>query len=416
MMISSLARWSSRPARQVGSLVQVSEFDTPTDIITHCPSIETKFPYHLAAFLYEKPPDPERAVACHDEFRRLMAEKTGARVWTVREILMQFTVEELQTALIDFSTINFRISPSPNTPADETKLRKDYIRMSLSKLDKASLIDLILLHPKVTIDADNSSSGFHYSQIPLSPLANLTFTRDQQITTAKGVVIGRFGAIQRLAENQLMKQVWPKIGVNPVGEIRSPGTLEGGDFMPVTKDLAMLGVGLRTNWDAAKQLMERDLLGTKRFVVVDDQVDKDQQRMHLDTFFNFCSEDMCVCVDAIAEDNERYLRTAVEFVRRDDGTYAKESEMPFGQWLKKEGYKVVKASFKQQEGYFLNLVHLGKDGAGRNRLLAINPEVESCIKRAGYQGDVYTIDFSPITTMYGGAHCATQILRRPSEK
>jgi hypothetical protein len=63
-----------------------------------------------------------------------------------------------------------------------------------------------------------------------------------------------------------------------VGEVTSPGFLEGGDFFPVGRDLALVGVGLRSNVEACQQLMERDWLGTRRLGVVRDDFDKHQVR------------------------------------------------------------------------------------------------------------------------------------------
>jgi arginine deiminase len=400
---------------KVASHVQVSEFDNPTDIITHCPSIETRFPFHMAACLFEHPPDPDKAVKCHDDFRKVMASVTGDRVWTVREVLQSFSIGELQDVLMNFSSVHFNLYLGKHMPDPhkEQMLTREYIRESLSRLEKDDLIDLIFLRPRLVIDVDGSSSGFKYDKIPLSPLANLTFTRDQQITTAKGVVIGKFGAIQRIPENDLMKVVWKQLSVNPVGAIKGPGTLEGGDFMSFNRNLALCGVGLRTNMAAMHQLMELDVLGTNRFVVVKDEVDCDQQRMHLDTFFNMCSEKLCVCLEAIANDEPKYVRHAVEYVKNDKGKYEVVGTMPFGQWLKKEGFTVVPASFQQQEGYFLNLLHLGKNKKGKAQVLVINPDVEKAIKERGFDGDVHYIDFQAITAMYGGAHCATQVLRQP---
>ena len=325
----------------------------------------------------------------------------------------------MRELLINFSTINFLISPGKQPEEFIHKQKIEYIDYSLSNLSANDLIDLILLHPKLLIDVGESTT-FSYDKIPLSPLANLTFTRDQQITTAKGVVIGRFGALQRKPENDLMAAVWPQLGVNPIGRIANPGTLEGGDFIILGKDVAMLGVGLRTNFDAALQLMKNDLLGTDRFLVVEDVRDINQQRMHLDTYFNVLDRNFCVCVDKIADDDHNYIRIAHEYVRDVDkashsidsvGNYVEVSKIPFGEWLKKEKFTVVKASFEQQEGYFLNLLHLGKKN-GKSKVLAINPEVEPVCKEFGFDGDITYLDFSPITSMYGGVHCASQCLRK----
>lgn len=42
------------------------------------------------------------------------------------------------------------------------------------------------------------------------------------------------------------------------------------------KDLALVGVGLRSNVEACQQLMEQDLLGTTRLGVVRDDFDRHQ--------------------------------------------------------------------------------------------------------------------------------------------
>ena len=63
-----------------------------------------------------------------------------------------------------------------------------------------------------------------------------------------------------------------------VGEIREPGYLEGGDFFPVGQDLAMVGVGLRSNFEACQQLMDEDLLGVRRLAVVRDEFEMHQVR------------------------------------------------------------------------------------------------------------------------------------------
>jgi hypothetical protein len=67
-------------------------------------------------------------------------------------------------------------------------------------------------------------------------------------------------------------------GLPVVGEIRVPGFLEGGDFFPAGRDLALVGIGLRSNSEAARQLMDGDLLGTSRLAVVRDDFEQHQAR------------------------------------------------------------------------------------------------------------------------------------------
>lgn len=65
-------------------------------------------------------------------------------------------------------------------------------------------------------------------------------------------------------------------GMQVVGEIEAPGYLEGGDFFAAGRDLAILGIGLRSNLEAAQQLMDKDLLGCRRLAVVRDDFEKHQ--------------------------------------------------------------------------------------------------------------------------------------------
>jgi arginine deiminase len=408
------SRFISTSTMLASSKIQVSEFDPPTDIITHCPSLEICFPFHTEGMLYHSPPDPDKAIECHNNFRKVLSRLTEAKVWTVREILSRLPLERLRELLFSFSSVRFDVQPGRRTETEQDKFTTKYILDSLSLLQADNLIDHILLRPRIVIDsAAESPTGFRYGKIPLQPLANLTFTRDQQITTAKGVVIGRFGAVQRVPENSLMREVWPHLGIEPIYSIEEPGTLEGGDFYAVSKDLAMLGVGLRTNEAGAQQLLCGNYFGTTRVVLVEDVADLDIQRMHLDTFFNICDEQLCVCLKDIAEDHPRYLRIAHEYRQEgSEGQYRQVSKIPFGEWLKKEGYTVVKATHEQQDAYFFNFLNLGRNSKGTNTILGINKDLEKAIREAGFDGQVETIDFSGITSMYGGVHCSTQVLRK----
>lgn len=43
--------------------------------------------------------------------------------------------------------------------------------------------------------------------------------------------------------------------------------------------------------------MENDLLGTGRFALIEDVNDHNQQRMHLDTYFNLINKDTVMLLD-----------------------------------------------------------------------------------------------------------------------
>ena len=76
-----------------------------------------------------------------------------------------------------------------------------------------------------------------------------------------------------------------------IGQIEEPGYLEGGDFTPAGQDLALLGVGLRSNMEAAQQLMDKDLLGARRFAVVKDDFEQHQVQSSHPVFHSFLSRE-----------------------------------------------------------------------------------------------------------------------------
>eukprot|EP00487_Bulimina_marginata_P000618 TRINITY_DN1120_c0_g1_i3.p1 TRINITY_DN1120_c0_g1~~TRINITY_DN1120_c0_g1_i3.p1 ORF type:complete len:109 (-),score=7.87 TRINITY_DN1120_c0_g1_i3:35-361(-) len=99
-----------------------------------------------------------------------------------------------------------------------------------------------------------------------------------------------------------MKLVFNNLNINIIAEIPSeylgaPCFLEGGDFIPINHNLSLLGVGLRTSFNAAQYLMHHDLIGTDRFAVVLDENDKNQDRMHLDTVLNVLNHQTVIVLD-----------------------------------------------------------------------------------------------------------------------
>jgi arginine deiminase len=290
-------------------------------------------------------------------------------------------------------------------------MTRDYFDRSLSGLSKDHLIDLLMLHPSITISVDMSSTGFSLTEIPIAPLSNLVFTRDQQIVNAAGVTIGRFATPQRRAETEIMRIVWETLGVAPVDQLDVPCALEGGDFFPLREDVSLLGVGLRTNMDAVRALLRSNAIHSNKVVVVEDVKDFNQKRSHLDTFFSPIDDKLCMCLGAVADDEQRYRRMAHVWVK-DEGGYVETVAMPFGSWLRKEGYAVVKTTVEQQENFFLSNLTLGRDSGGAMRIFATNPEVEGLLRKHGFGGRVFSMDFSAIKSMSGGVHSATQVLRR----
>jgi dimethylargininase len=82
---------------------------------------------------------------------------------------------------------------------------------------------------------------------------NSVFTRDVAVCTPRGHIKLRMGLAARRGEEEWMSEVLESIGEPCVGEIREPGTAEGGDII-LAGSVAFLGVSERTNAEGARQL------------------------------------------------------------------------------------------------------------------------------------------------------------------
>ena len=260
------------------------------------------------------------------------------------------------------------------------------------------------------------------TSITFCPLGNLVFCRDQQITTKKGVVIGRSRTSQRKYEHKIMKQVFKNLNVQPVGEVVD-GYLEGGDFFVAREDISMLGVGLRTDMKAANYLMENDLLGTRYMAICYDENDRDQQRMHLDTYFNILNDTnaMVIDFDQIGKEENKKIDRRVYYFDNDKDAKEIESDKidilnkvgeyklvniyeSFYEFLEKIGFKYTKITNQEQKEYMINFLNIGN-----NTVISVNKNLQNKVKDLGITVEYF--DCQPILNMYGGMHCMTQVSR-----
>ena len=94
----------------------------------------------------------------------------------------------------------------------------------------------------------------HYLQKDKSPSLDSIYTHDPCVVSNKGVVICNMGKKARLPEADRMKKFFHSIEVPILGEIQSPGTLEGGDVVWINEKTIAVGEGYRTNKEGIEQL------------------------------------------------------------------------------------------------------------------------------------------------------------------
>lgn len=80
------------------------------------------------------------------------------------------------------------------------------------------LIDVLLINPTVILEPQSQDTGFK-ATYSFQPMSNLVYTRDQQITTCKGIVMGNLRSRQRHMEVDLLSFCFDKLGesgLNPL--------------------------------------------------------------------------------------------------------------------------------------------------------------------------------------------------------
>ncbi|GIQ82721.1 amidinotransferase, partial [Kipferlia bialata] len=259
---------------------------------------------HPVGSLYEVPLNIHQAQKEHDGYVAAL-KRRGIEVGEVTQLLAKDSEPgqcgRAELEQLAFDSMCYRVSESSAQLKEEQEyyVSDEYKAKVISAMSADQLIDLILTRPTVTLTRADANTPLVAREFRMRPLGNLTFTRDQQITTSRGVVMGRLSSPQRNGEAEIMELVMRRVGIEPIGRIPAPGTLEGGDFIAGGHTMLM-GVGLRSNQAAAKFLMGADLLGSERFALVRDVFDRNQDRMHLDCIMSLIGKDVALLDETVA--------------------------------------------------------------------------------------------------------------------
>jgi N-dimethylarginine dimethylaminohydrolase len=101
--------------------------------------------------------------------------------------------------------------------------------------------------------------------VPLPPASDLSldavYAHDPSLPTDYGAIIMNPGKANRRPEARRQAELYRKLGVTVLGEIRDPGTTEAGDIVWLDSHTLLVGSGYRTNTAGIAQL--RSLLAPK---------------------------------------------------------------------------------------------------------------------------------------------------------
>jgi len=394
-------------------------------VVVHTPGYEVFFGLiHPTAALFERPFALDGARREHQAFICLMADN-GVKVLRLEDILLAGAMDAAGAMMpgpeldklraLALSSLSYRATALSSKQA---AAQAAYKKQVIATLHPKELLAIILERPQVILASTHGHNTGLTARYSLQPVMNLYFMRDQVITTAKGLVIGHFNARQREEETKIVRFAYQKLGIFPVYELKGRARMEGGDFIPAG-DTALIGQGLRTNAEAVRQLLDNRVFGTPRVAVVKDGW-RNQDQMHLDTYFNIIDRNLAVIVEERIDQRDakgRIIKAAdpakrslVDLYELKDGRYMKTSgNVPFQQFLEKDlGMTLIPVSNADQLKYGINFLTLRA-----RKIIAIDGVSNDYKERLKASGvDVTWVNFSNLTGGYGAAHCTTQVIHR----
>jgi len=399
-----------------------AEYHKAKTIIMHEPGDETFLgSLHGEAALYGKKPfDRYKIIDEHRNYVKTLR-KNGIETILLKDILLKDTIDEKNLpkkgkaleSLVDFAEKSLKIFYPISLSQEKLSEMKDYNKDTLKNTNPNDLVRIILEKPTIIIDWSNEgNTEFIAKSYSENPLMNMHFLRDQQITTDKGIVLGKMN------ETQITKYCFNKLGIKPIYEVNGDGRLEGGDFIPCG-DYAFIGQGLRTNAEAIQQLLKNKVFGYKEIAVVKDSF-KSQEEMHLDTFLNIAGSKKAVILeDRVEHYNNGSLvppnpekETVVDVYKLKNQEYVKDKTLSFQDYLATKGFNIYDKSLitltkEQQLNYGINFLTLEE-----NKIITVKDVIDKDYIKRMEGIEILSVDLNNFVNTYGAPHCATQVISR----
>ena len=178
-----------------------------------------------------------------------------------------------------------------------------------------------------------------------SQFPDSVFVEDPAVLTEKCAIITNPGAESRRDEKIKMKKILKEYFPEKIHEIKSPGTLEGGDVMQV-EDHFYIGLSNRTNREGAEQLVEYlERYSYSASIVEFEGI------LHLKTGISYIGDNTMVAIDLLSNkaefddykiinisDDEAY---AANCIRVNDYVIVPEGFEKSKKALEKEGFKTI---------------------------------------------------------------------------
>ena len=365
---------------------------------------------HPDAALFADYIDVREANREHRYFQHVL-DKCGLDVHTVRDLLTEGTMDEHGKpvpgeALEELKAFAARFLEYEEHDEIDAAEQEKYKNDVLEKAHPLDLVNIVLNRPKIILHTTEANTGFSAEYV-MRPMMNLLFMRDSMISTPRGIIIGRLHSPQRFGESLVGEFCLHKSGIEPVFRIPEGSWLEGGDYI-LSGETSFIGFGMRTTRSAIEMLMDSDLFGTERVVVVKDRL-HDQAQMHLDTYFNMIDTDLGML--AANRFNARAGSDAfltVDVYQRRDSRYVQEIiDQPLLEYLASQNIEVIPISEEDSDSFGTNFLPVAP-----REIIAVSKK-SAAYKNALRENNVkaHWVDLTHCTKGYGAAHCLSQIIR-----
>ena len=382
----------------------IAEWAKAGSILMHTPGVELfEGVIHPTASLFENYFDVDKAAEEHTNYIKMLR-NNGIEVYTVMDILNEVEMEKLRDIVKE--VLVYDISDIKDESPEKTE---EYRQQIIAEMSRNDLIRCLLLQPIVKLHKTDNNTGY-WAEYLNRPLMNLYFTRDQSITTPKGHVICNMNSEQRAPEIEIIKLCYEQLGKDVILQISGDGRLEGGDYIPAGT-VSFIGMGMRTNIEGIRQMMDADAFGHDTVVVVKDHK-LWQKQMHLDTHFNIIDKDLCTMVTSrlTAQPGDPEYDTC-DIYARAKGTKSYslyQKDVPFVGYLKNRGLNIIPIDYDDEMHYANNFLTIAP-----RHIMAVAGQSETLQHR--FEDAGVRVEWIPLESLidgYGAAHCMTQVMTR----
>jgi N-dimethylarginine dimethylaminohydrolase len=138
--------------------------------------------------------------------------------------------------------------------AYQNQLKVDRESKKLNYLGKPDYKKSISDYERLIDFFKTNNIEIHYLPIDEDTSLDSIYTHDPCIISNSGVILSNMGKRDRQTEPEVIASYFNSINVPILGQIKSPGTLEGGDVVWIDERTVAVGEGYRTNAEGIRQL------------------------------------------------------------------------------------------------------------------------------------------------------------------